>query len=254
MKSKLLTKFIFFIILMIFIQGCSVNQTAIKSVAQTNSATQIDEFKVEILKELLNYKKKLDLRNPNAFNKDLVSSINHQITSNRDFINIVQNGKKLETYKEYLYYAFSDELVDNRNDLLILGIYKHIYKAFNMQEQHQFSAMQYNQEEMIRLYEYLQVVRWKIKTAKDKRGDYLFNTWQNNWQIELAKKYDGDYNVINDLLYIKTNKESIYDHSNFSFEIVLSKILTNVEHSLRKINVEPYEMGISALKSFIFII
>ena len=28
------------------------------------------------------------------FNKDLVSSINHQITSNRDFINIVQNGKK----------------------------------------------------------------------------------------------------------------------------------------------------------------
>lgn len=59
MKSKLLTKFIFFIILMIFIQGCSVNQTAIKSVAQTNSATQIDEFKVEILKELLNYKKSL---------------------------------------------------------------------------------------------------------------------------------------------------------------------------------------------------
>jgi len=107
---------------------------------------------------------------------------------------------------------------------------------------------------MQRLYEYLQVIRWKIRTNKDKKGDYLFNTWQNNWQIELEKKYINDYNIINNLEYIKSKKESIYEHSNFSFEIVLSKIITNVEHSLRKINVEPYEMGFSAIKSFVFII
>ena len=38
-----------------------------------------------------------------------------------------------------------------------------------MQEQHQFSAMQYNQEEMISFYEYLQVVDGKIKKKRQKR-------------------------------------------------------------------------------------
>ena len=56
------------------------------------------------------------------------------------------------------------------------------------------------------------------------------------------------------MTYIKENKESVFDSSNFSFEIVLSRIIANVEHTLRKINVEPYEMGVSALKGFIFII
>ena len=72
--------------------------------------------------------------------------------------------------------------------------------------------------------------------------------------IELAKKYSGDYNIINNLEYIKSNKESVYDHSNFSFEIILSKMIIDVEHTLRKINVEPYEMSISALTGFVFIL
>ena len=123
-----------------------------------------------------------------------------------------------------------------------------------MDKNHQFTAVQYNKQEMLVLYEYLQVVRWKIKTAKDNKSEYLFKTWQNNWQLELAKRYDGDFNIINDLTYIKENKESVFDSSNFSFEIVLSRIIANVEHTLRKINVEPYEMGVSALKGFIFIL
>lgn len=253
MKNRL-NQIILFMFLILCIQSCSVKQSDIKSVAQTNSATQIDEFKTEILKELINYKKKLDLRNPNGYNKDLQASIIYQINLREDHLHLIQEGKTLENYGEYFYYAFSSENINNRNDLLILGLYKLIFKAYNMEKNHQFSAVQYDKQEMLKLYEYLQVVRWKIKTAKDNKSEYLFKTWQNNWQLELEKKYAGDFNIINELAYIKVNKESIYDSSNFSFEISLSKIIINVEYSLRKINVEPYEMGISALKGFIFIL
>lgn len=248
------SQIIFLLSLSFFLQACTFDQNSLKSVAQTNAATQVDEFKEEILKDLINYKKKLDLRNPNAYNKELQSSIIHQIRMNKNFINLIQNGQVLENSNEYFYYAFSPKKIENRNDLLILGLYKMVYKAYMMEKNHQFSAISYNQEEMIKLYEYLQVARWKIKTAKDENGDYLFNTWQNNWQLEFEKKYKGDYNIINDLLYIKANRETILDPSNFSYEILFSKMITNVEHTLRKINVEPYEMSLSALKSFIFII
>lgn len=251
--TKLL-QIILLIISLFLIQACSLNQSEIKSIAQTNSASQIESFKTEILKDLVLYKKKLDLRNPNAFNKDLKNSIIQQIKENKNFINLVQNSKVLVSPNEYFYYAFSTKNLNNRNDLLILGLYKLIFNAYEMNKKHQFSAIEYDKDKMVKLYEYLQIVRWKIRTAKDDKENYLFNTWQNNWQLELAKKYQGDYNIINELSYIKSNNESIYDPSNFSYEIVISRIITNVEHTLRKINIEPYEMSVSVLKGFIFII
>lgn len=248
------TQVFLLIIIALFLQSCALNKSTIKSIAQTNSASQIEVYKNEILKSLLKYKQKLNLRNPNAYNKDISTNINYGITSKQNYINIIHNNKKIEDYKECFYYAFSSEPLNNRNDFLILGLYKLVFKAFNMQNNHQFAATQYNKEEMKKLYEYLQIIRWKIRTNKDVNGNYLFSTWQNNWQIELEKKYIDDYNIINNLEYIKSKEETVYDASNFSFEIVLSKILTNVEHSLRKINVEPYEMGFNAIKSFVFII
>ena len=245
---------IFLICLSILFQACTMPTGNIESIAQTNSATQIEEYKKEILKSLIEYKKRLDLRNPNAYNKQIDASLEQQIIKNQDYINLLKDGKKLNTYDEYLYYAFSKQNVKNRNDFLIIGLYKLIFKAYSMDKEHQFTAMEYNKYELQKLYEYLQVVRWKIRVDKNDKGEYLFNTWQNNWQIELAKKYNGDYNIINNLEYIKSNKESIYGYSNFSFEIILSKMITDVEHTLRKINVEPYEMSISALTGFVFIL
>lgn len=253
MKAKK-TQIIFLIFLSIFFQACAFNNTTMKSIAQTNSATQIEEYKIEILKSLIKYKKKLDLRNPSAYNKEIESNIISEISENQNYIYLIQNGKKLDSSDDYFYYAFSELDVNNRNDLLILGLYKLIYKAFSMEQEHHFVAFAYDKNEMKKLYEYLQVLRWKIKTAKNAEGKYLFNTWQNNWQLELSKKYKGDYNIINDLEYIRLEKESVYDYSNFSFELVLSKILVNVEHSLRKINVEPFEMGFATLKNFIFVL
>ncbi len=252
---KLKTVQIFFLIFAsIFFQACAFNTSGLKSLAQSNSASQIEEYKVEILESLITYKNKLDLRNPSAFNKDIKDDIINEISINQDYIHIIQDGVKLETYEDYFYYAFSDKNINNRNDLLILGMYKLIFKAYAMEREHQFVSFSYNKEEMQNLHKYLQVIRWKIKTAKNEKGQYLFNTWQNNWQIELEKKYVDDYNIINDLEYIKSEKESVYDYSNFSFEIVLSKIIVNVEHTLKKINIEPFEMGFSTLKSFIFVI
>ena len=62
---KLKTVQIFFLIFAsIFFQACAFNTRDLKSLAQSNSASQIEEYKVEILESLITYKNKLDLRNP----------------------------------------------------------------------------------------------------------------------------------------------------------------------------------------------
>ena len=40
---------------------------------------------------------------------------------------------------------------------------------------------------MIKLYEYLQIVRWKIRTAKMIKKIIFLILGKNNWQLELAK-------------------------------------------------------------------
>jgi len=252
--ARNLIKYSFTFIFVLLFYGCSFSQDSIKSVAQSNAASEITNYKNETITSLLKYKKKLDLRNPSSYNKSLSKNILHQIQTNQDYINILQDGKELKTYNEYLHYAFLEENIENRNDFLILGLYKLIHKAYGLQGNHKFTAFEYNKFELSKLYQYLQVIRWKIRTNKDNNGRYLFNTWQNNWQLELLKKDDSDLNIIKDLEYIKANKESIYSHSNFSFEILFSRILLNVEYTLRKINIEPYAMSTSAIKSFIFIL
>ena len=242
------------VILVLFFEGCSLSKGSIQSIAQTNSALEIVKYKNEITSTLIKYKKKLDLRNPNSYNEKLSKDIIHQIQTNQDYINILQNNQKLKTYDEYLYYAFLDKEISNRNDFLIIGLYKLIYKAYSLDDEHKFTALQHNKYELSKLYQYLQVLRWKIRTNKDINGNYLFNTWQNNWQLELLHKDKSDLNIIKDLEYIKSNKESIYSHSNFSFEVLLSRIILNVEYTLIKINIEPYAMSTSAIRSFIFIL
>lgn len=80
---------------------------------------------------------------------------------------------KTKTSEEYLYYAFSENEIRNRNDFLILGMYKLIYEAFAYSNNHTFAATQYDKSSMIKLYETLQVIRWKVRTNKDKNNQYL---------------------------------------------------------------------------------
>ena len=247
-------KAIVLLISILFFQACSFNNDTVKSIVQTNSASEIIKYKNKSIISLVEYKKKLDKRNPTSYNKSISNDIVHEIETKRNYISLIQNKKKLQSYSEYLYYAFSKEEIRNRNDFLIIGLYKLLYKAYSMEKKHQFTAMEYNEDELLKLYEYLQVVRWKIRTAKDNNNKYMFITWQNNWQLELAKRNQSDLNIIKELEYIKSNRETLYSPSNFSFEILLSQIILNVEYTLKKINIEPYEMSASALKSFIFIL
>ncbi len=253
MSAKLIKPF-FIIVFVLLFQGCSFTKQNIQSIAQSNSATEISKYKNETIFSLLEYKKKLNLRNPNSYNKTLSKEITNQIQTNQDYINILQDGKVLKSYDDYLHYAFSEKDINNRNDFLIIGLYKLIYKAYGLEESHKFTALQHNKFELSKLYKYLQIIRWKIRTQKNAKGEYLFNTWQNNWQIELLQKDNSDLNIIKELKYIKSNDETLYSPSNFSFEILLSRILLNVEYTLRKINIEPYAMSTSAIKSFIFIL
>lgn len=253
MNLKLVNVFAI-VVLVLFFEGCSFSKDNIKSVVQTNSAVEIVKYKNEIVSTLIEYKKKLDVRNPYSYNKILSKDIIKQIEENQDYINIIQDKKKLKTYDEYLHYALLDKDIANRNDFLIIGLYKLIYKAYSLQDKHKFTALEHNKFELLKLYEYMQVLRWKIRTQKDVNGNYLFNTWQNNWQLEFLHKDKNDLNIIKDLQYIKSNKETILSPSNFSFEILFSKMILNVEYTLKKINIEPYSMSASAIRSFIFIL
>ena len=49
--------------LVLFFEGCSFSKDNIKSVVQTNSAVEIVKYKNEIVSTLIEYKKKLDIRN-----------------------------------------------------------------------------------------------------------------------------------------------------------------------------------------------
>ena len=251
--SKIVNLF-FIIFLMLLFQACSSNNYNLKDILQTNSASEITRYKNEIISSLIKYKRKLDLRNPNSYNKILSENTVNQIETNQNYIHTSQDGIELKTYDDYLHYAFLNERVENRNDFLILGIYKLVYEAYNLGDNHKFTAFEHNKFELSKLYKYLQVIRWKVRTGKDINGKYFFNTWQNNWQVELLKKDISDLNIIKELEYIKSNKESIFAHSNFSFEVLFSRILLNVEYTLRKINIEPYSLSKAAIKSFIFIL
>ncbi|MCP4970393.1 MAG: hypothetical protein GY932_07360 [Arcobacter sp.] len=74
---------------------------------------------------------------------------------------------------------------------------------------------------------------------------------------ELDKKIqhlnDISYSELKDLKYIKDEKESLLDPSNFSFEILLTQMIDNVSNSLRALGEEPRNLTIGTIKSiFLF--
>lgn len=229
------------------------NKNTFKSIVQTNSASQIVEYKESILKHLIEYKNILDDKNPNNFNKVLQHEIRKQIKEEQNYINFVQDRKKLVHFDDYFHYAFSENEVQNRNDLLILGIYKLVYDAYNLDEKHKFTAISYDGDKLTKLYKYLQVISWKVRNLKDKKGNYLFKTWQKDWQIRLEKDYKGNLNIINSYPTIKSKEESVLGQSFFAFEVLIEKMLSDVEYSLIKVNIEPQKIGFDVAKAFLFL-
>lgn len=251
-------KYLFTLLTLFLFTGCIPKQESVKNFFQTDSATQIKQDYAYILKNVKEFKDKINKRNARAFDKDMVQDIDNMLTNLDNSVQLKFRGQKLDSYKDYLQIAFSKDTVLNRNDYLILGLYYQVYEAYDIEDGHKVTSFLYDSEKLEKLYKNLQIIKWKIKVNKDLEREYLFLTWQNNWQVELAKKLSAgekpSWEELQNLKYIKEKKESLLGYSNFSYEVMLTQMIDRVENSLETLGIEPEEMAFEAIKSaFIFL-
>lgn len=247
------------IVLVFVFTGCTNVQEKIKNTIQTENAKHIKNNYKAAVELLLEYKVKLDKRNPKAYSSQLNNLLQKNIRNSTDEINLyVDSSIPLKKYQDYLNYAFDkNTAVKYRNDYLAIGIYKMFYEAYNMNSKYKLTALSYDVKKLQKAYKNLQILQWKIKTNKDFNNRYLFLTWQNNWQIELEKQLSSkkiDDIKLGDLNYIKTKQESLLDSSNNSFEVITSKMLLYLANSIKLLDAEPEELGIEAMMSILFIL
>ncbi len=252
----MIKKYIGLMVLIIFFQGCGKNDFTLKNLVTTENAIQMKKNYKEIVTLLIKYKTKLDKRNPKLFNKDLEKSIIKDMKNSADisYNNFKDNEKN--NYNVYLKNAFNQHKnIINRNDMLILGLYKLLYLSYGVKNE-KLTALSYNLKNLQEFNKVIQIVRWKIKYDKDKANNYLFLTWQNNWQVELHQRIDmanPDYNLIKDLKYIKNKEENVFLASNMSFDNIISKILYINNNSIKRLGGEPDELTIGFIKFFVFL-
>ncbi|MDD2384496.1 MAG: hypothetical protein PHN18_09935 [Sulfurospirillaceae bacterium] len=243
------------LVLFVLSTGCATHQEKVSEVLQSHGATQVNRDYKSLLSLLVQYKEKLDLRNPSHYSKTQKAYIYNNLQQSRNTIRINYNNTYLKTYDDYLRIAFDkNPNINDRNDFLILGLHKLIWETYQRDKGHQLTTLSYQKEEFKRLYYYLEVIRWKIRTAKDTNGNYLFITWQNNWQIELEKKIKQgnlpSWQMIENLPSLLNNTEMLYSPSNFNFEVLLSQMIFHVKNSARIIGEEPVDIGIQTMITF----
>ena len=250
-------KYLFFITILTFFSACSMTQEDITGTFQTNSAELITKDRKAIQELLVKFKSKLDKRNPKNYNKNNEYKIYRSIKNFNSKLFLKKDGKILKDYRKYLQIAFNKDLVLNRNDYLILGIAYMVADSYFVKDFHALTALQFDEKKLQNLYQNLQVIRWKIKVDKDLNNNYLFLTWQNNWQIQLEKLLENNPNIsyeeIKKLKYIQNREETLFSHSNFSFEVLLTQMIDRVENSLEALGDEPKDLSISALTFFVFL-
>ncbi len=225
--------------------ACTSNQKA-DHLLQSNSATIISKDFEALCTLLVKYKNILDLRNPKLSDKSQTNEIIFKI---QNHINILPSN----SYKEYLAKAFNEK-TKYKSDYLILGLYKMFYQAYNIEEGHHITALGYDAKTFKTMYYTLKVLRWKIRNAKDKNGKFLFATWQLNWQLEFNKNYNNiTVDNIKNLPSLKSKRESIMNHSNFNFEIIITNMIKRVNDSLEAMGEEPLHLSITAMKAIILL-
>ncbi len=254
-----LKNIVLFIITIFFFTGCvSLKKETVQEMFQSNNAVEIKNDYKKITRLVIRLKEKLDKRNPKAYDENLASSIYTEIDNLQDTINLKFKNNDVGSYKSYLQIAFSKDDIKNRNDYLILGLYKNIYDAYDISSSYKITAFSYDKEKLLKLYKNLQILAWKIKVEKDLNDNYLFLTWQNNWQIELEKKVKAGlkptWEDFKNLAYIKNGQESIFGYSNLSFEHIILQMKARVGTTLERLGTEPTQMSLNTIKSiFIFL-
>jgi len=246
----------YFFLLILFFSGCANSQNKLEEFFQTDNATHIKKDYYEIVKLLSEYKKKLDKRNPQNYDKQFSHYMYNEFNNATNNLFLKENGKYIDDFNDYLRIAISPKQIANRNDYLILGLYKQIYKSYEIEEDIQISTLTYEIEKLKSLYYTLSVINWQIKSKKDENDNYLFLTWQNNWQIELTKRIKNNekitWQLIQNLEYIKNQRETIFSPSNANFEVLMQEMLYRVKNSLKIMGEEPLDVSIEVMKTLVF--
>lgn len=238
--------------------GCSTSQqnnSFAKSVFQTNGASGVRENKDLLIKLLLEYSAKLNKRNPSHYSKKYSIYINDDIKNHTNrFIMPLLRAKTKPTYQDYLNIAFDKKYVKNRNDYLILGIYKLFFWAYEMERSYTVTTMQYDLQKIQKANEVMQIVQYRIRTAKDIEGNYLFLTWQRAWQVDLLKKINKKSLNVQDLTLQCYDTKLLLSSSNMSFEVISSNMIYTIQRTLISLGAEANNLSASALKGvFIFL-
>jgi hypothetical protein len=201
---------------------------------QSNGATQIHDYLLDIDNLLNQLRVKLNKRNPSNFNPKFARSIELMLTRHDPALFI---DNSYPTAIEFLEHALHQESTPDRNDLLIIGLYKLFEEHYQRNTGFIATAFHYDIQALKKIHRQLQVIFWKIKTAKDKNDRFLFLTWQNNWQIALHKRLVLEKRPFSTELFqtlptIHTNEETLFDASNTSFTDIFAKILYIVEKTI----------------------
>ncbi len=247
LKSTLL------IFLFLGFSACSTKEdkSFVQSMFQTNGATAVREQTDYLRESLIRYYNKLNKRNPSFYSKHNYIVIITEIKNKTNNITLpLVSSKENPSYKDYLNIAFSPEYIKDRNDYLILGMYKLFYWAYDFEREHTLTTMQYDTSKIQKANNMMQIIQYKIQTAKDTNGDYLFLTWQRAWQVEVLKSINNNQEMD---LNKYTKKELLYS-SNMSYQVLSSNMIFTIQESLRYLGVEATNLSAQAIKSvFMFL-
>jgi len=235
------------------LSGCSTKEdiSFVHSIFQTNGAASIRKHTDILQNSLIKYYIKLNKRNPNNTSKANSTRIISEIQNRTNRLRLtLLHQKKILSYQDYLNIAFSKDFVKNRNDYLILGIYKMLYNAYTFDRSHTITAVQHDTQRIQEANKMMQVIQYKIQKNKDKDGNYLFITWQRAWQIESLKKISKQEKMILDQY---TQNELLY-HSNMNFQIITQRMIFTLQETLHYLGEEGTNLSAQAIKSvFIFL-
>jgi hypothetical protein len=243
--------------------GCSSSKESpsfVKSMFQTNGASMVRENISTLTKSLLQYSSKLNKRNPNNYSKYYNQSIQNDINNKtNNTILPLLSEKTNANYSDYLNIAFEKEYIKDRNDYLILGIYKLLYSTYEIEGKYKLTTMQYDLNKLQKANEVMQVVQYKIKTAKDAEGNFLYLTWQRKWQVNLLKKInkkdEAPEEMLKELLINNEDDEKqLMNSSNMSFQVITSNMIFTIQESIVSLGCEATNLSTGAIKSVLFFI
>jgi hypothetical protein len=229
--------------------GCT--QKDVHAVFQTNGASIVREHTTVLQRLLVKYYIKLNLRNPKYTTKIQRIPVMYDIQNRQNNATLpMLNMKTDASYKDYLNIAFGRSEVKNRNDYLMAGIYKMLYWAYTIDRPHTITTMQYEAKRIQEAHKMMQIIQYRVANEKDEKGNYLFLTWQREWQIDvISSVYSNKKIDINSY-----EKEELIKSSNMNFRILSEGMIFTLEESLRYLGGESTNLGTSAIKSvFIFL-